>query len=82
MAILRDFLIRGIPIAGCMAIAAYFVGLTRERLRRLNKGFSYSESVEDAKLYSFLSKSGEKIDINNWENKRVYREEEDHSRKA
>ncbi|KAM3187610.1 hypothetical protein ACTXT7_001958 [Hymenolepis weldensis] len=78
----EEFFIRAFPVAGCMIIAAYFIGVTRERYRRLNKGFSYSENVEDAKLYSFMSKSGEKIDINNWEMKRVYRKEEDTSRET
>lgn len=58
-----------------MIMAAYCTGVTRERLRRQKSGYGYSEDVDDITLHTFMS--GKKIDINNWENKRFYRKEED-----
>ncbi|VDD77552.1 unnamed protein product [Mesocestoides corti] len=74
---LKDFFLRATPIAGTIIVAGYFVALTRERLRRQKEPLSFTENVDEAQLYSFMSKSGKKIDINNWENKRVYRAWED-----
>ena len=77
---MKDFFLRAFPLAGSIILTGYCVALSREYARRKRERISYMESVDEAKLYSFFSK--EKIDINNWENKRVYREWEDPSKKA
>ncbi len=78
---LGDFFLRAFPLAGSILLAGYCVAYSREYVRRKREPVTYMEDVDDAKLYSFLSKSGKKLDIHNWENKRVYREWEDESRK-
>lgn len=78
---LYDFFIRAVPLAGSIVFAGYCVAYSREYVRRKKEPVTYIEDVNEAQLYSFLSKKGKKIDINNWENVRVYREWEDDSSK-
>ncbi|VDK32458.1 unnamed protein product [Taenia asiatica] len=78
---MKDFFLRAIPLAGSIILTGYCVALSREYVRRQKERTSYVESVDEAQLYSFMSKKGKKFDINNWENKRVYREWEDPSKK-
>lgn len=78
---IKDFLIRAFPLAGSILLTGYCVALSRDYVRRKAERTSYMEVVDESQLSNFLSKSGEKIDINNWENKRVYRYWEDPSKK-